>query len=76
MLGGELSGDLEKLIITALQATQETFDPDYHTEARMKQETDRLYKMSQGTREILLLFSELPALFHAVLTDLSVLMTK
>ena len=48
MLGGELSGSFEKLIITALQANQETFDPDYHTEAKMKEDVERLYKMGQG----------------------------
>jgi len=52
MLGGELSGNFEKLLITALQATQETFDPDFHTEARMQEETERLYKMAQGAQEI------------------------
>ena len=48
VLGGELSGSFEKLIITALQANQETFDPDYHTEAKMKEDVERLYKMGQG----------------------------
>ena len=49
MLGAELSGKFEKLIVTALQANEETFDPKYHTEAKMKEDLERLYKMGQGT---------------------------
>lgn len=48
MLCGELSGKFEKLIMNALQASEEVFDPEYHTEAKMKEDVDRLYKMGQG----------------------------
>ena len=48
MLRGELSGKFENLILNALQASEETFDPEYHTEAKMKEDVERLYKMGQG----------------------------
>jgi len=56
MLGGELSGKFEQLIITALQASQETFDPEFHTEKKMNEDVEKLYKMGQGVCQAAVIF--------------------
>ncbi|ACI65638.1 annexin [Phaeodactylum tricornutum CCAP 1055/1] len=50
VLDGELGGDLEKMIFNTLQAAEEIFDSDYHTEALMKEDAAKLYEMGQGKR--------------------------
>lgn len=51
-LGGfmdsELGGNMEALIINCLQAAEEAYDPDYHTEDKMAEDVDALYEMAQG----------------------------
>ena len=48
-LGAELGGDFETLIFNCLQATEATYDPDFHTEEKAKADAEALYKMGQGT---------------------------
>jgi Annexin len=47
-LDGELGGALEQLIFNVLQAAEEEYDPDFHTEAKMEEDVEKIYKMGQG----------------------------
>jgi hypothetical protein len=47
-LDKEMGGDFEKLIFTCLQATEETYDTGFHTNDKMKEDAEKLYKMGQG----------------------------
>lgn len=44
----QLGGDFEKLIFNALQASEEGYDPDFHTEEKCKEDAEVLYKMGEG----------------------------
>lgn len=48
MFAAELGGNLEAIVINALQASEEAFDPDYHTEDKATEDAAMLYKMGQG----------------------------
>jgi hypothetical protein len=48
VLDSELGGDFEKLIFNALQASEEAYDPDFHTEDKQKEDAEALYKMGEG----------------------------
>lgn len=48
VLDSELGGHFESLIFNALQAAEEGYDPDYHTEDKMAEDAEALYKMGQG----------------------------
>ena len=52
IIGSELSGflnsDLKKLLSASLQAAEEPFDVDYHTEEKAKEDADEIYKRGQG----------------------------
>eukprot|EP00529_Nitzschia_sp_RCC80_P030781 CAMPEP_0113462194 /NCGR_PEP_ID=MMETSP0014_2-20120614/11952_1 /TAXON_ID=2857 /ORGANISM="Nitzschia sp." /LENGTH=290 /DNA_ID=CAMNT_0000354021 /DNA_START=99 /DNA_END=967 /DNA_ORIENTATION=+ /assembly_acc=CAM_ASM_000159 len=47
-LDSELSGDFERLIFNALQAAEEPYDPDYHTDDKVSDDVEAFYKMGQG----------------------------
>lgn len=47
-LDGELGGALEQLVFNVLQGAEEEYDPDFHTEDKMKEDVDKLYEMGQG----------------------------
>jgi hypothetical protein len=47
----ELGGNFEKVIVNSLQAAEEEYDPEYHTDDKMKVDAESLYKMGQGTSE-------------------------
>jgi putative sterol carrier protein len=47
-LDSELGGDLEQLVFNVLQASVEVYDDNYHTDAKMKEDVDKLYAMGQG----------------------------
>jgi Annexin len=47
-LDSELSGHFEKLIFNVLQASEEPFDPDYHTDDKVSEDVEAFYKMGQG----------------------------
>ena len=48
VLDSELGGNLEAVVINCLQASEEGFDPDYHTEDKAVEDAEMLYKMGQG----------------------------
>ncbi|KAG6616685.1 Annexin protein [Phytophthora cinnamomi] len=47
-LDGELSGDLRKVLLAALQAPLEQFNPALHTPQRAEADAEALYKAGQG----------------------------
>jgi len=47
-LDSELSGYLERLVFNCLQAAEEEYDPDYHTEDKVAEDVAALYKMGEG----------------------------
>ena len=47
-LDAELGGDFEALIFHCLQAMEVEYDPNYHTEEKVKEDADEFYKMGQG----------------------------
>jgi len=48
-LDGELSGDFEKLIFYSLQAAEEEFNEEYHTEEKADEDADAFYEAGQGS---------------------------
>jgi hypothetical protein len=48
VMASELGGDMEALVLTCMQASEESFDPDFHTEELMKEDMETIYKASQG----------------------------
>ncbi|KAL7564459.1 hypothetical protein ACA910_001553 [Epithemia clementina (nom. ined.)] len=48
VLDRELGGHFEQLIVNCLQASEEVFDPEYHTEDKAKEDAKALYEMGQG----------------------------
>ncbi len=44
----ELSGNLENLMLNVMQANEEKYDPDYHTQAKLEEDAAMLYKKGQG----------------------------
>lgn len=49
ILDSELGGDLEKLIFNCLQAGEQDFDPEFHTEDLVKQDVETIYQAGQGS---------------------------
>jgi annexin A7/11 len=47
-LDSELGGDLEKLVFNVLQAAEEEFDEDFHTEAKMEEDVEKLHEAGIG----------------------------
>jgi len=47
-MGGEVGGDMKKILMSAVQAAEEEFDPDFHTEDKAKEDAEELYKAGQG----------------------------
>lgn len=47
-MSGEVGGDMKKILLSAVQAAEEAFDPGYHTEAKAKQDAEEIYKAGQG----------------------------
>ncbi len=47
-ISGEVRGDLRKIILSAVQAAEEEFNPDYHTQDKAVQDAEILYKAGQG----------------------------
>ena len=48
VLDSELGGNFERLIVNCLQGSEETYDREYHNEAKMHSDIEKLYKMGQG----------------------------
>lgn len=49
VLDSELGGSFEALVFNCLQANNEEFDPDVHTEDKMKEDAKKLHEMGQGS---------------------------
>lgn len=47
-MSSEVGGDMKKILVSAVQAAEEEFDPDYHTEDKAREDAEELYKMGQG----------------------------
>lgn len=45
----ECSGDLKAILSAALQAAEEEFDPDFHTQDKAEEDAKSLYKAGQGS---------------------------
>ena len=48
VLDSELGGAFEALIFNSLQGCEEGYDPEFHTEDKMKEDVETLFKMGQG----------------------------
>lgn len=48
VIRGELGGDNWKLTSSCLQAAEEPFDPDYHTDDKAKEDAELLWEKGQG----------------------------
>jgi len=48
VLKGELSGDFERLMFYCLQAAEEEFNEEYHTEEKAEEDANAFYKAGQG----------------------------
>jgi hypothetical protein len=47
-VSGQVSGDLKKILLSAVQAAEEEFDPDYHTDDKAQDDAEAIYKAGQG----------------------------
>mmetsp|Transcript_18165 Transcript_18165/g.27242 ORF Transcript_18165/g.27242 Transcript_18165/m.27242 type:complete len:340 (+) Transcript_18165:118-1137(+) len=47
-IAGEVGGDLKKILLSAVQAAEEEFDPDYHTRDKAAEDAEAIYKAGQG----------------------------
>jgi hypothetical protein len=48
-LDAELGGDLEKLVFNVLQAAEEEYDADFHTEDKMQEDVEKLHEAGIGS---------------------------
>jgi Annexin len=48
LLGHELSGDMERLVFTCLQGTEEAYDPHFHTKEKALEDAELIHTMGQG----------------------------
>jgi Annexin len=49
-LDSELGGALEQLVLNVMQANEQEYDPKVHTDAKMMEDAEELYKAGQGKR--------------------------
>lgn len=47
-IAGEVGGDLKKVLLSAVQAVEEEFDPDYHTQDKAEEDAKEIYDAGQG----------------------------
>lgn len=47
-MSGEVGGDMKKILVSAVQAAEEEYDPDYHNEDKAKEDATEIYKAGQG----------------------------
>lgn len=47
-MSGEVGGDMKTILISAVQAAEEEFDPDYHTEDKAEEDAAAIYDAGQG----------------------------
>lgn len=48
LITSESGGDIRKIFSACLQAAEEEFDPDYHTDDQAKEDAEDIYKAGQG----------------------------
>ncbi|KAG7374328.1 annexin [Nitzschia inconspicua] len=48
LMASELRGDMERLIINSLQAGEQPYDPQFHTDDKAKEDAEIIYKKGQG----------------------------
>lgn len=48
LLSHELTGDMERLIFNCLQASEEQYDPQFHTAEKAKDDADFIHSLGQG----------------------------
>lgn len=48
-MDSELGGSFEALVFNCLQAADEKYDPEFHTEDKMKEDAKALFEMGQGS---------------------------
>ena len=48
VLDSELGGDFEKLIFNVIQAAEQEYDPEFHTEEKIENDAKELFDMGQG----------------------------
>ena len=47
-MDSELGGAFEKLVYNCLQASEEEYDPDFHTDEKVEEDMNALYEMGEG----------------------------
>lgn len=47
-MSGEVGGDMKQILVSSVQAAEEEFDPDYHTEDKAKEDAEAIYDAGQG----------------------------
>jgi len=48
LMAHELTGDMERLIFTCMQASEEVYDPQFHTADKALEDAETIHKMGQG----------------------------
>ena len=48
LLATELHGNMERIVFNSIQASQEVFDPQFHTMDKARDDAEQLYKQGQG----------------------------
>ena len=48
LLASELHGNMERLVFNCLQAAEETFDPEYHTLDKAREDAETIHSKGQG----------------------------
>merc|ERR1712165_35624 len=47
-MAGEVGGDMKKILMGAVQAAEEEYDPDFHNEDKAKEDAEEIYNAGQG----------------------------
>jgi len=47
-MAGEVGGDMKKILVSAVQAAEEEYDPDFHNEDKAKEDAEEIYNAGQG----------------------------
>lgn len=48
LIFSEIGGNFEKIVASCMQAAEEEYDPDYHTEEKAEEDVEELYNAGQG----------------------------
>lgn len=47
-MSGEVGGDMKTILLSCVQAAEEEYDPDYHTEDKAQEDAETIYDSGQG----------------------------